>query len=910
MRFVFWMISLFSRFILRMRYRLEIKGLKEVNSQLDALKKQGNKAGILFLSNHTSEVDAVILTTLLWAKYKPASLITEDMYEKTFIHDICNEVGAIPVPNFVRSLNSYKRKKWEKALEKIAKSLHKGKSLLIFPSGRLKRTPEEQLKGASGVHEVLQGKVCPPVVLIRLTGLWGSSFSCAQLGQVPPIGKMYLRAAGLLVKNLFFLTPKRDVKIEFELADSQELKKLDRLTLNQKLEKWYSAPFKTDLEPVQNTRELFWSSKRPKIARIKTKEALAKVKAPKNVTEAIYAHLQDLMGEGAKKPKVQDDLGKDLGLDSLDIAELITFLEKRFGVRGASPDDLSNVGSLMELATRKKSEKQQKSSAISSKDKKRWAAGHANRPELIFPEGNTVPEAFFETCDRLSDHIASYDIASSALFTYKDLKKKALALKALFETIPSKHIGIMLPASAAAYLAILGCQLAGKIPVMLNWTQGAGPLDSVIDLMKLKTVVTSKRFIDQVQSVDFGKASDLFCFLEDLRKKFSLKQKLAVFFESKKSTSAILKRLKKPIQKTAAILFTSGTEGAPKAVPLSHKNILENQRGALKRIQLEKEDILYSILPPFHSFGFNVTGLMSWLYGIRNVFSPNPLDSSALLEGVRRWRVSLFCAAPSFLHPVLELGSPRDFRSVRIFITGAESMPEKTLKLIHAFKGKRFIEGYGMTECAPMVAINADGDVTKGVGMPIPGVRIRIVDEKTHKLKPQGEPGLVLVDGPNVFSGYLFSKSNPFITLGKTRWYHSGDIGKLDQEGNLILTGRSKRIVKIGAEMISLALIEQKLVTLADKKGWPHPLDPMPFACFAIEENSGKPKLALYTCIHKTKEEINAGLKELGFTNMVKISKIIPIEHMPLTGVGKVDYQKLDQPGSSDKNSSEKTVAK
>ncbi len=910
MRFIFWLISVFSRSIIRMRYRLEINGLEEVNEQLNTLRKEGKKGGILFLSNHTSEIDAVMLITLLWSNYKPASLITEDMYNKTFIRGISDHVGAIAVPNFVRSLNSYKRKKWERALAKMVASIHKGKNFLIFPSGRLKRTPEELLKGASGVHEVLQGKHTPTVVLIRLSGLWGSSFSCAQLGAVPPIGKMYLRGAGLLFKNLFFLTPKRDVKIDFELTDSEKLKEMDRLELNQKLENWYGQPFEKRIEPVQNTRELFWSRARPKMARIKSKEALAKIKAPKAVTEAVFAHLENLMGSGSKKPKVQDDLGADLGLDSLDIAELITFLEKRFGVRGASPDDLSSVGSLIELATRKKEQVKKGLYSTCPKDKKRWAKSKSDRPELAFPEADNIPEAFFETCARQAGRIASYDIAASSLFTYKDLKKGAIALKVLFEKLPSKYVGIMLPASAASYLAVLGCQLAGKIPVMLNWTQGAGPLDSIVDLMKLKTVVTSKRFVDQVQSVDFGKTSDLFCFLEDLKKELSLKEKLKILFQSKKSAKVLIKGLKKPIQKTAAILFTSGTEGNPKAVGLSHKNILENQRSALKRITLEKEDTLFSILPPFHSFGFNVTGLMPWLYGIRNVFSPNPLDSSALVEGVKNWDISLFCAAPSFLHPVLEIGKSSDFKSVRIFITGAESMPEKTLKLIHSLKGKRFIEGYGMTECAPMVAINPDGDPSKGVGMPIPGVRIRIVDEKTHKLKPQGEPGLVLIDGPNVFSGYLFSKSNPFITLGKTKWYHSGDIGKLDQDGNLILTGRSKRIVKIGGEMISLALIEQKLIALADKRGWAHPLDPMPFACFAIEEESGKPKLALYTCIHKTKEEINAGLKELGFTNIVKISRILPIEHMPLTGAGKIDYQKLCQKEDSEKSSSKKTADK
>lgn len=892
MRHIFYLISLITRGLVRLRYRLDIRGLSEVKKEL----KKQRKGGVLFLSNHTSEVDATILTSLLWAGYKPLPLITEDMYNVPLVHQVSKQVGAIPVPNFERALNSYKRRKWTNGLKAMIEGLKKGKNFLVFPSGRLKRTNKEQLKGASGVHEVLQSGYTPTIVLIRLSGLWGSSFSCAQSGEVPSILKMYFRAFGLLLQNLFFLTPKRDVRIDFELVDSKKLKKLSRLELNQELENWYGAPFPECKEPAHSVRERFWSPKRPKLARIKSKDTLSSLKVPPKAKEAVFAHIKELMGERAKEIELHHELGTDLGLDSLDIAELLTFLEKRFGVRGCSPDDLSTVASALELTVKKHEKKQSDTCPLfKSKQIRAWTASTASHPEPVYPEGKTVPEVFFKSCARLNKRYACVDTAAGRMLSYNDLKKGVLAVKAMLNRVPSKHVGIMLPSSAAAYILIIACELAGKIPVMLNWTQGAMHLNSICKLMKLKTVITSKRFVDEAQGVDFGEADLLFCFLEDLKKDLSLKEKLGILFKSKRSPEALLKDLEKPISKTAAILFTSGTEGDPKAVPLSHSNILANQRSALKSLELKKSDSIFSILPPFHSFGFNVTGLLPWLYGIRNVLSPNPLDSSALLDRIKTWKVSIFCGAPSFLHPVLELAKSKDLSSVRLFVTGAESMPEKTHKLILKWKKAHFVEGYGMTESSPIVCVNATGDLKKGVGLPIEGTEVRILDEKTKAFCPNGTSGLVIVSGPSLFSGYLYTKKSPFIKIKGTSWYSSGDIGMLDKEGNLILTGRSKRIVKIGGEMISLALIEQKLAAFADDKGWPHPLDPNPFACCAEDEDSGKPKLCLYTCIDKPLDEINQALKSLGFTNMVKISRLAHVNHIPLTGVGKIDYQKLIQ---------------
>lgn len=890
MRFIFNLFLrglskvLFS--LLRLRYRFEVVGYKEL------VKQVGSRKGLLFLSNHISEVDGVILMGLLWNRFRPTSLITQGMYELPVVNWICRRVGAISVPNFVLSSNSFKRGQWQRALAAMADGLKGGKNFLVYPSGTLKRQAKEQLSGASAVDDVLAKARSARVVLVRLTGLWGSLFSCAQEGKTPHLGLAFWRAFKLLVKNGIFFAPRRTVKVEFELADTRALRKLSRLDLNRELERWFNAPFKKGLEPLQRVPELRWSKKLPPIASQERARSRGHSRLCARAMEIIGPKIQELMGDEKREIKASDSLGTDLGLDSLDIAQLLALLETRFGVRGRSPDELTTVGSVADLASG--------GGKVVEIDfpitKSAWLKASRKRPSLEFPDGETLAEAFLRTCDRMGSAIACVDEVTGQMLTYKKLKLAALALARELRHYRARYLGLMLPSSAGAYVMLLACQLARKVPVLINWTVGPAHLEYIVRSMKLTHVFTSNRFLDNVQNVDFGSIEKHFVMLEDVKKQIGFGEKLQALALSRSRCGFLLRwmRLRRVrSSQEAAVLFTSGTEGHPKAVPLSHKNILSNQRAALEVLRLRKSDILYSILPPFHSFGFSVTGILPLLYGVRAVFSPNPLDSGRLLQGISHWGTTIFCAAPSFLQPILAMAKKKHLTSLRLVVTGAEAMPQTLAGQLKRRARAQHIEGYGMTECAPIVTVNSSDKRSEGVGRPIPGTEVRIIDLETKKEKPQGEAGAVIIRGPQVFSGYLGRAKSPFVTFEKKRWYDSGDIGLLDKAGNLILTGRSKRIVKIGGEMISLAAIEQTLTQAASSQGWDTPGNAPAFACFA-DESSERPKLILYTSAKLTKSAANAALKSGGMSNLGRISELRQIDHMPLTATGKIDYRAIE----------------
>ena len=229
------------------------------------------------------------------------------------------------------------------------------------------------------------------------------------------------------------------------------------------------------------------------------------------------------------------------------------------------------------------------------------------------------------------------------------------------------------------------------------------------------------------------------------------------------------------------------------------------------------------MLPPFHSFGFTVTGLLTLLSGIKIAFSPDPTDGKRLAHAIEHWGATILCGPPTFLKAIMKAATPEQLRSVRLCFSGAEKVPPDLLALMAPFGGEEFfIEGYGITECSPVLTFNRQGKPHRGVGLPAQGVELLIVHPETYEILPVGTQGLILARGPNVFAGYLNpSVSSPFIEVKGLSWYKTGDLGFLDEEGALTISGRLKRFVKVGAEMISLAAVEDGLLKIGQEKGWP-----------------------------------------------------------------------------------------
>jgi long-chain-fatty-acid--[acyl-carrier-protein] ligase len=855
MGLVLWVV----RLLLSLRYRIKSIGL-------DRVEKGG---GILFLPNHPAEIDPVIVLGLLWGKFCPAPVVVENFYELPLIKLGMKGVGALPIPDLDGSTNRWKMKQADKAARAVAERLKAGKNVLLYPSGRLKNSAEEQIGGASMVHTLVQEIPDLKIVLVRTTGLWGSQFSRALTGASPSPAKIVMSGLKTVLKNGIFFVPKRKVEVEFFSAPEELRAARTRQEFNQLLEEWYNK--KPD--PLNQVSLSFWKEEFPALE--KKKAAVStRVAVPEEIQNAILKKVADVAEKDRAAISAETHLMQDLGLDSLDMAQLYLFLEEKYGVVGLMPSQLQTVADLMQHAANPP----QIEGAIHTQ-KKGWKQERA-RPLIEIPEGSTIQEVFLKSCKRMGRLAAASD-TSGAVISYRRLKMAACAFAEQIKTFEGEYVGILLPATIGAQVVVLATLLAGKIPVMLNWTMGSRVLDHIGGVCKLRSVITSRRFLNQLPDIDVGTLDDSLVFVEAMRKRVKLKHKIAALFRQPKKGDG---------DKTAVVLFTSGTENVPKGVPLSHQNILSNQRSALSCVSFNPSDVLLGCLPPFHSFGFSVSGLLPLVSGLRVHYSPDPSDSSALCHAIKQWKVSLVCSAPSFLKQIFRSAKPGQLETVRLFVSGAEKTPadlfEATTKM-----GAQLIEGYGITECSPIVTLDRPDLPHKGVGHPLPGLDLLILNGEQTGAVPGGEEGEICISGPSVFNGYLDTPHNPFIVHEGKRYYRSGDRGKIDFDGTVILTGRLKRFVKIGGEMVSLAGLEEeigKILNLSSSEG--------PAVAITAREGGGeKSQIILFTTLDISKEDLNLKLRESGYGRIVKISEVCKVEQIPLTGTGKTNYRLLDE---------------
>lgn len=889
------------KFMLWFRYRVKVEGLEKLNKT--TLNKPG---GVLFLPNHPSVfIDPVVVTLAVWNKFPIRPMIIEYMYYTPGVNKIVRLLDALPVPNFDTSMNSLKRKKNEAVFQEVINGLNsKKENFLIYPSGRTKSTSLEILGGASGCHKIVQGAPDANIVLVRTKGLWGSSFSRAFTGLPPPLFPTIWDGVKHVLKNLIFFTPRRKIIISLEPAPADFPYKGTRLEFNKYLEAWYNKPDGLTQQQGEAPGDSLilvpysaWSRKCPELPEYKPlpEDFIPLSSIPASIQKEVNEKLAEISNIKPEQIKPQMALSSDLGLDSLDMAELVAFLQDKFDVAGVLVPDLTTVNKLMGYAAKKIPTKE--NIVTYEKVPAKWKTKE-RRKRLYLAKGNTFPEVFLNITSRMGKRPAVGD-DRVGIMTFADLRLRAILLAEYIRHLPGEYIGILLPSSAISSLLILSVQLAGKVPLMINWTVGPRHLEQVAQLSNVQAVLTSWAFLDRLENVEFNGIEDKLIMLEDLKAKIGLKDKLKALWRSKKSNKSILKlfgHTGNPDGK-AVLLFTSGTESMPKGVPLTHKNILSNLRSATKDIEFFNDDIFLAILPPFHSFGFTASSLLGILTGFKTAFYPNPTDGNGLASAFERWGATLVCGAPTFIKGMFKAAKPEQLHTLRLCVTGAEKAPPDLYQQVESLgRGNYLLEGYGITECSPALTFNRPGRPTKGVGTPLSDVEIAIVHPETYQILPVETQGLILARGPNIFKGYLNpGTTSPFVTVQGKEWYKTGDLGYLDENNYLILTGRLKRFVKIGGEMISLESIESALLHIAPSKNWSSAQEEGPMLAVCAKEGEGdKTKLYLFTRYNVSVEEINQTLKECGFSNLVRFSQVFKLPEIPIMGTGKVNYRLLE----------------
>ncbi len=888
--------------MLRLRYRITVKGLKTLK---DPGLKKGK--GTLFLPNHPSIfTDPMLVSAYTFGRFRPRALITEYMYFTPGIYTIMQWINALPIPSLTNAPNSYKVFRNRRSFETAVNGLKKGENFLIYPAGRSKSSGLEIIGGASGVHKLLKEVPEANVVLVRLTGMWGSVFSRAITGKPPAFWQTIAFGIKTALKAGLFFLPRRDITIEYVLAPEDFPREASRTELNRWLEEWYNKPYEGNLargekagEPMTLVSYSPWRRVVPEItAQERTEQKVDLDRIDPGVREKVIKELSQMTKRPPEKITPELDLAQDLGLDSLDGAELIAFMEEELGVNRVQPEDLTTVEQLLGIASGQVKVTQNEVEEGRAEWEKRWRAAPP-LPPMEMPEGKTIGEIFLRNCDRLGNQEAVAD-PRGGILTYADLKMRALLVAEEIRNMPGERIGIMLPASVTATVLVLACHLARKIPVMVNWTVGPRHLDTVVELSKIEVVLTAWAFIDRLDNAELGPIHQRIVLMEEVAFNLGLRKKVGAALRARRSADTLIRQLRlnevNP-ETPAGILFTSGTEKAPKGVPLTHTNMVANLRSTMKIAPFSSADIVLSMLPPFHSFGFTLTGLLPILCGVKVVFSPDPTDGPRIAREIHRWGVTMLVGAPTFLKGILKAGSKEQLATLRSVLSGAERVSPEVVAMTKALGDHvAFIEGYGVTECSPVVTVQLLDTELAGVGPAVPEVELKIVHPDTMKELKVGERGLILIKGQNIFGGYLPSEgvSNPFVEINGHRWYNSGDLGFLDKSGNLHIAGRLKRFVKIGGEMVSLTAIEAVLLDEAPTKGWPEPEEGPTLAVCAKEEVDSKAELFLFTRFKTNAEEINGVLREQGFSNLVRISEVFVLPDIPLMGTGKTNYRALE----------------
>jgi acyl-CoA synthetase (AMP-forming)/AMP-acid ligase II/MFS family permease/acyl carrier protein len=861
--------------ILRLRYRVRMRGVRDV--------ARGEKEGILLLPNHPALIDPVILAAWLHGSLKPVFLADETQVGRPVIRPLARRLGVREIPD-VKADGASARQRVADQLDALAGDLRAGRNVVLYPSGHLQRGRYEDLRGNRAAHELAHSVPQARVVLVRTRGLWGSGFSWAA-GREPRVAEVLWNGAKALLASFVFFAPKREVTVELHEPGDLPRGQGQRQAFNDALESWYNADAppntyvpRTPWEPG-GVREL------PEPPEPEPAGDLSDV--PDATRQAVVDHLREVSGLEEIAP--DDQLARDLGLDSLARVDLIAWLDEQWGQPGVDDSALRTVGDVM-LAARGLAVARDVTGRLDAPQ--RWQGGRDDRPRVKPAEGETIGEVFARLARQLPDKPVVAD-ATSGVKTLRDLAMAANLLGDRLAKLPGETLGIMLPASVGATATYLAALRAGKRPAMLNWTVGERNLRHCIDVAGLERVVTARRLIDRLQGQGVGLAplEGRMVMLEDLAGEISLAAKLRAWLRIRLLGASWPGDLDGP-DEPAVVLFTSGSETRPKAVPLTHANILANLRDTLEVIEVGTDDRLLGMLPPFHSFGLTVCVGTAICAGLRVVYHPDPTDAARLARIARAYRVTLLVGTPTFLRGIARAAGGEPLGDVRLAITGAEACPDAAYReLRDACPDATVVEGYGITECSPIVAVNRIEDPQPGtVGPPLPSFDWAIVDPETFEPVEQGRRGMLLVRGPSVFGGYLGDDApEAYVEHAGSQWYRTGDLVREGERGALVFEGRLKRFVKIGGEMISLPAIESTLQQRLD--GGDEAPDEASLAVTATEDD--RPELVLWTTRKVTREQANAALREEGFSSLHHIRRVIVIDEIPLLGTGKIDHRSL-----------------
>ncbi len=530
--------------------------------------------------------------------------------------------------------------------------------------------------------------------------------------------------------------------------------------------------------------------------------------------------------------------------------------------------------------------------------------GAAAMEDRVRSRRKTLVREFFAAAQKSWKNPAIADSMGADLTYGKALTGALLLGRVLDAELPGQiNAAVLLPPSAGGALANLALASVGRVPVNLNYTASKDAVEYALASAEIRTIVTSRKFVDALKA-DRGfelPAGKTIVYLEDLAPKIPKWKKTAMYLLLKALPASWAERLflskaSRSLDDTATILFTSGSSALPKGVVLTHANVLANVEMVREILPWAKRDAMLGVLPFFHSFGYTVTLWMPLVSGMSAAYHTHPMQAEAIGKLAAKMKPTLLLATPAFLQRYSQKVPAEAFKNLRLVIAGAEKLRDTVADEFEAKFGVRPYEGYGATELSPVASAGTpDAGAQKGakagsVGRALPGTAVKAVDLATGRPVPDGEVGMLMVKGPHVMKGYLGQPEKTAEVL-QDGWYITGDLGTIDRDGFISITGRLSRFSKLAGEMVSHTAVEEKLQQAAG-------LTDMTFVVTGVkDEKRGEKLVVLYSNWDGDIDALLGKMRASGVPNLWLPARgsFHKIEQIPLLGTGKLDLKGVNE---------------
>ncbi|MGO1297335.1 MAG: acyl-[ACP]--phospholipid O-acyltransferase [Vibrio sp.] len=483
----------------------------------------------------------------------------------------------------------------------------------------------------------------------------------------------------------------------------------------------------------------------------------------------------------------------------------------------------------------------------------------------------------------------------------------SLLMKHTIAQLSGQHIGLLVPTSSAGLLSNLATLMAGKTVVNINYTSAIDAVSSAKQRADIESIVTSRQFIAKLQKKGVDCETILagcnVCYLEDIMEQVSQTRRwltTVAAYGLPASWLSLLFCQKQNLTDTAAILFSSGSEGEPKGVMLSHRNIMANLRQVADVLNVREDDRIMATLPLFHAFGLTVTGMLPLMEGIPVICHPDPTDGANIAKAVAKHQATLMCATSTFLRMYQHNRriKPMMFKSLRAVVSGAEKLDSEVKRAFQESFMVPVLEGYGTTETTPVASVNLPGHLIREqayiqeasregtVGLALPGTTFRIVDPESLQALPTGEDGLIMIGGAQIMQGYLKDSektAQAIVELDGQRWYKTGDKGHLDDDGYLTIVDRYSRFAKLAGEMVSLSAVEQSIKSLLDDSE-------LNLVAVNLPDEKKGEQIIVLTESSMPENDMKQTLSQQGMDSLMQPSRIFHVDAVPVLGTGKMDF--------------------